>query len=75
MQFLERELRQSFNNNRFSFEESFDVGDSKFLCRGGNESNFNIKHVGVTVFSRNVTAYRQAQADLARSNAFRFCDK
>ena len=47
------------------------MGDSKLYVEVAmNPILVKDKVVGVTVFSRNVTAYRQAQADLARSNAF-----
>ncbi len=69
--FWKENYDKALNNNRFSFEESFDVGDSKLYVEVAmNPILVKDKVVGVTVFSRNVTAYRQAQADLARSNAF-----
>ena len=62
---------KALNNNRFSFEETFSVGDSKLYVEVAmNPILLKGKVVGVTVFSRNVTPYRQAQDDLARSNAF-----
>lgn len=62
---------KALNNNRFSFEEVFEIGDSKLYVEVAmSPILLKDKVVGVTVFSRNISPYRQAQTDLARSNAF-----
>lgn len=62
---------KALNNSHFVFEEVFHLeANTLYVEVAMSPIIVNNEVVGVTVFSRNVTPYRQAQVDLARSNRF-----